>query len=154
MKFSKCILVALLLALSTSLYAEDKADKEINPVLAAAFFEGMIAVNAWMASKNPKLYGGAAVLLFPVGAAESKNETTFWVSLAAAEALAIYNISLDEDKYSESEIFKKNMIGWHLFAGAVGLTTWLTNDENKKEKVSLGFVPAPKGGVFRVTFRF
>ena len=70
----KCLLFLLLLTSTPSLYVDEIAPKEINPVLAVGFVEGMIAVNAWMASKNPKLYGGLAVLLFPIGAVESKNE--------------------------------------------------------------------------------
>jgi hypothetical protein len=154
MNISRIFVLVLLIILSANSYAEGNNKNDLNPLVAVGLFEGIIAVNAWMASKNPQVYGGLAVLLFPVAAAETKNETTFWVSLAAAESLAIYNIGLDEDKYSEGAIFKKNMIGWHLFAGVVGLTAWLSEDDKKEEKVSMAFLPTSNGGELRLGYRF
>jgi anaerobic C4-dicarboxylate transporter len=46
--------------------------------------------------------------------------------LIAVESLALYNLSIDTDKILKSEIFKSNMIAWHIFAGVVGIYTQAT----------------------------
>ena len=98
--------------------------------------EGLIALNAWMASEAPAVYGGLGVLLFPfAGGEHSSSELTYWTGLVAAESLAIYNISIDGDGKSKSEIFKDNMVGWHLFVLAVGVSSYIDSKLDKNENI-------------------
>lgn len=146
----------LLIIISAETYAEGETKNNLHPLLAFGVLESLFAVNAWMASKNPQVYGGIALLLFPVTMYETKNKTINWVRLAAAESLNLYNISLSKEKNTRNEIFKKNMIGWHLLTGALIITDLLNKDENevKDKKVSVAFVPNRHAANFRLSYRF
>jgi hypothetical protein len=156
MIFKKITVAVMLLLFSVYAFSEvEKDKKDINPLVAVGIAEGVFVISAWMASKNPQAYGGLLALGAPFGGhSGEQNETTMWLTLAAVEAMAIYNISLDKDEYSESEIFKKNMIGWHIVLGVVGLTAWLSDDGEKEDKVSMSFAPLHGGGQFRLAYRF
>lgn len=93
-------LIVVLCIVNICTYAEEpKIDKkESNYILGFVAFEALIGVNAWMASESPNVYGGAAALLFPLaGGSENVGKITYWSGLAAAESLAVYNLSLNED---------------------------------------------------------
>ena len=129
-------------AKSETNFIENDEISTINKIL---IVEGLFLVNSWMASESPNTYGAIAALLFPIGAAEGNNSaTTKWVGFLSAESLAIYNINLDEDKERKSDIFKNNMIGWHIFAGLTGLTGYIMGDFESKESLSL--IPMSTGG--------
>ena len=153
-KFRLWLLLSLLLAPLMASAAENDEDG-VNPLLVVGVFEGLVAANAWLASQDPMAYGVAGALLFPIGAAEAESDTMFWVSLTAAESLAIYNMSIDTDRHSKSDIFRDNMIAWHVFVGVVGLTSWLTEDSEPEDKLALSFRPEQTGGGQLVlTYRF
>ena len=126
-------------------------DNKLHPATAFFLAEGMFAVNAYMASKKPRTYGTVAALLFPMAIDGKSNTTTKWVGLIAAESIALYNIRVDEDKKSEKDIFRENMVAWHLFAGAVGLSNLLFDDEESNE--SLTFSPTPDNG-YELVYRY
>ncbi|WP_157726666.1 hypothetical protein [Thalassotalea crassostreae] len=135
-------LFLVLLFFSTNIIAEENPDvkpqeTEITPLMIIGV-EALFAVNSWMASEDPHTYGGAAALLFPIAGC---NEL-YCSNLIAAESLALYNLSIDDDKTSKSEIFKNNMIAWHIFAGVVGLSEYLIEDKD----IKLSFQPISTGG--------
>ncbi len=143
------ILVALLLLVSVGIHAEENVElaqtkEDIHPVLLFLLVEGIIGVNAWMASEDPHTYGALSALLFPLAGSSQDSPTQHWVKLAAVESVALYNLSIDEDKKSKSEIFKGNVIAWHLVAGIVGLSGYLVGDGSAQE--SLKFTPVSNRG--------
>jgi hypothetical protein len=118
---------------------------EISLVNKILIVEGLFLLNSWMASQSPNTYGGFAALLFPLGAGEGNGSaTTKWVGFIGAESIAIYNLKLDEDKVSKNDVFKNNIIGWHIFAGVTGLTGYIMGDFKSHE--SLRLLPSPNGG--------
>ncbi len=140
--FIFCLFVISSVAKSETNFIKNTHISPLNKVLIA---EGLFLVNSWMASESPNTYGAIAALLFPIGAAGgNESATTKWVGFLSAESLAIYNINLDEDKENKSDIFKNNMIGWHIFAGLTGLTGYIMGDFDSDESLSL--LPLLSGG--------
>lgn len=137
--------------MSLPLHAEETIKIEpkqdtMHPVAMFFLVEGMLGINAWMASENPRAYGVVGALLFPLAAGGQGDLTATeqWVGLIGAESIAVYNLSIDDEKTSKSEIFKNNMIAWHLFAGALGITSYLVGDTDSNESLSLK--PTAYGG--------
>jgi hypothetical protein len=118
--------------------------------------EALFALNAGMAALSPKAYGIVGAIVFPIGAANGSatSETTRWVGLAAAESIAVYNLTINENRKSKGEIFVENMIAWHIFTGIVFLTNSLTSDLKKSTNASLDYVPVKNGGGLMLSKRF
>ena len=148
-------LVGILCFISVSTYSEEakKDEKEPKYIFGLVVFEALIGVNAWMASESPSVYGGAAALLFPLaGGSENTGKITYWSGLVAAESLAVYNLSLNEDEYTKSEIFKNNMIAWHVFAGVVVAAGLVENKFFNKDTVT--FIPDRNGGHIAFSYKY
>ncbi len=145
------LLKPLILILSFCAHADESIDIELqnnkmHPITMFLLMEGMLGVNAWLASENPHAYGAVGALLFPVAAGEgSKSETETWVGIIGAESIAVYNLSIDEDEKSKNEIFKSNMIAWHLFAGVLITTKYIIGDNDGSKSLSIN--PTRNGGV-------
>ena len=123
---------------------KSKLNYVLTTVSAIVAVEAMFGINAWMASESPKVYGGFSALLFPfagAGAGEaSRGKITYLSGVLAAESISIYNLSLDEDKESKSDIFNNNMIAWHIFLGVISTAFIVENKYFNQENIS--FIPA------------
>jgi len=123
--------------------------------------EGVLAVNAAWAASNPEQYGYVGLLLFPLGAVNGGGsgfgykQTSFWVTLAGAEAIAIYNINIDKVHTSKNEIFRNNMVAWHGLIAIAAITGYFAGDfdKAKDKKLAFEFLPEPKGGRFLLSYR-
>jgi hypothetical protein len=162
MRFTKSLFIAiLLLNLSQPLKAEEESKPakrpfHENPVLMVLLMEGLLGVNALMASNDPHAYGAFTALVFPLAAFDNNlSNTTQFVMLGAGEAMAFHNIGIDEDEETKGEIFRDNMKAWHGFF-VVGLTTaYLMGDLEKKDKTtSFSFMPLKEGGHFMLSYKF
>lgn len=142
----KSILYVYFLLLSSICNATDidikTEEKDFNPIATFAALEALIGVNAWMASEEPQVYGALGALLFPMAGCEYTQGQGCVSNLIAVESLAIYNLSINPDTKSKHEIFKDNMIGWHLVMLTVGTNFYL--DKKKSKKINL--TPLPDGG--------
>ncbi len=143
------LLIILLLHTPFFVFAEEinleKQSDDIHPMTMFLIVEGMLGVNAWLASEDPQAYGLIGALLFPFAAGEGNNsDVEKWVGLIGAESIALYNLSIDKDKKTKSEIFKENVIAWHLFAGILLATNYLVGDEKTNETISVE--PVAYGG--------
>ena len=125
MHINKIIILILLACASANTSAEAGPKKKPDPLMAMGLFEGIILFNAWVASKNPEVYGSTVALLSPIVATKIKNKKIAWVGLAAAESLAIYNIKRDEDKYSD-----------------------------EANNLSIALIPTTYGGQFKLGYKF
>lgn len=143
----------LLVALSTPSLSEegDSSEKEPNYVAGFLIAEGLVALNSYMASESPEGYGTLLSLLSPLGASSNVSETTNYVSIGSAVSLGLYNaIELKDESYSKSEVFKKNMVGWHLFAASIWLSEKLTGN-----KETIAYVaPLNGGAILGINHRF
>ena len=134
-------------------WSEDNSrDKEEPNYLASILiFEGLFALNSYMASESPEGYGALLTLLSPLGTSSNVSDTTNYVGVGSAMSIGLYNvIELKDDSYSKSEIFKKNMVGWHLFAASIWLSEKLTG--NKETVASI--TPLHDGAVLTINHRF
>ena len=68
-----------------------------------------------------------------------------WVALFASEAIAIHHLQIDEEETSKSEIFKENLIAWHLFAEVLWLSDYWLGDASMPE--TLTFSPTSDNGL-------
>jgi len=118
--------------------------------------EGVILVGAYMTSQNPKFWGVFEAVSAPVfaGFATGDVDTTYWVTVASMEALALYNIRLDKNKMSKSEIIRANFIGWNAVMVITGLTGFITGDFDKDKKITLNYIPEPQGSRLILSYRF
>lgn len=139
-------------------WAEDPEKTSFVQTVPGMVFVGEVLalVNAGMATLDPQVYGIAGALLFPVAAVEgSASPPTRWVSLGAAEGLAVYNIAaLDTDEDSDKKIFLGNMVAWHAFAAVVFITASLAGDLEDKKEVAVQYQPLRDGGMLRVAYAF
>lgn len=150
-----------LLGLAAPAWASDEAPAKTS-VLHSTFEsfllgEIMIVGNAWMATLDPQVYGGILALFGPFGAAESgrTNPALGWVSVAAVEGLAIYNIvGLDKDEDSKSKIFRDNFIGWHVFGGILFTAGYLMKDDTQEQTLRFQYTPLQQGGFMELNWRF
>ncbi len=86
--------------------------------------ESLLIGASWLTSSAPNEFGIVAAVLIPY--AVRGNEPYHWTMLISAEALAFYNIQLDEDEKSRREVFRDNLIGWHLAIGATAAVAYFT----------------------------
>ena len=156
-KYWLAIMVSGLLGITQPVSAEEDQSAWTAPEIAGAFLvvEGIVGLNAYLASRDPRAYGIAGALLFPIAAAGGKaSETTRWVGVASIEALALYNINLDKNKMSSGEIFRNNFIGWHAVAGIMAITGYFAGDLDRDKKVALNYLAEPRGGRFMLSYRY
>ena len=129
------VVILVICGLTQSVSADEGTKEESVPQMvgmvgkALIGVEGLFWLNAYMASLNPKVYGvvyavGASSVATMVYTNANVNEicTTCWVTMASVGALALYNIRLDENKMSKSEIIRANFIGWNAALVISGLT--------------------------------
>lgn len=142
-KYIKKLILTISLIVPLTMNAETNAElkepsKKLGMLSMVLIGEGLVLANAWLASENPHIYGGALAILSPLGAAEGNaSTTTKWVGFLSAESIAVYNLNIDENKKSKSDIFKDNFIAWHLFAATIGISGYLMGDFKSKESLSL-----------------
>ena len=150
------IIILVFVFISQAALADEVEKKPLTGTQIAAgvaLAEGAFAVNSYMASRSPHGYGAIGLLLFPLAAMGSHgSDATRWTTLASAEALAIYNLSINENKTSRSEIFKNNMVGWHAFLLVVGTTAYIAGDFKRSSSYSLSISPSPSQGAPMLVF--
>lgn len=142
--FTKYLLLVILL-LPICTYADkvikiESEQETINPFTLFLIIEGAFAVNSWLASEDPQVYGVIAGLSFPFAVGMHggfSSNTTDWVALIGTESIAVYNLTIDANKKSQGDIFKTNMIAWHLVMGSVFLSEYLTKDISNDKSISL-----------------
>jgi hypothetical protein len=144
----KTIFLFVFLSVGTVKANESQEQKKIepNPFYMFHSAEALFAVNAWMASEDPNAYGAIGALVFPIAGCNVK----YCLDLAAFETVAIYNLSIDPDEMSKSEIFKNNIIAWHLAAGFTMLSAHIFEDKGYK----LNFIPTFDGGGIQFKYNF
>jgi hypothetical protein len=154
------ICIVYVLAISARPVRAEVTLSEIGKgVLFVGFAEALFAINAAVASNDPRGYGTATGLLFfPLGLASDgyENETGRWVGFALAESIALYNaVGINRDRMSRAAIFSNNMIAWNIYAGVLGATYLITNRSGpSSESVSLNLYPAEDGAGFIFRYRF
>ena len=147
------LIAVFLILFAPNILAEQKEKFELHPVLTFAVLEGFVAINAAMASESPEAYGIALTLLSPLGSTNTVSTTTNWVGIGSAATLGLYNaIELSDDKYSKSDIFIKNVYGWHALALITAVTEWVTGEEIETDNVAL--FPLNDGLVLSMNYEF
>jgi len=124
--------------------AADDSSQPSNLTLALVA-EGVFITASAVASRKPRAFGIIGALAFPAAAMGSEtSDTTNTIALIGAEALGFYNITVDTNDRTRQEIFRKNMIGWHAIALAVGVTGYIMGDFGTNKSVAV--VPVDKHG--------
>lgn len=140
-----------------------------NPIVAITLVELGLALNANLVSRNPNDIGKIMALFgVPYSIALTQaddSKAAKWIVPLFTAAYAAYYINLDEDKKSESDIFRENLIGMNVLI-AIGIATgYLQNTDAKKDDFNsnisssepetiIGFYPLADGGQFRLMHRF
>ena len=158
------VVVLVIGGLTQSVSADEGTKEESVPVgmvgEALIATEGAIWLSAYAISLNPKVFGVDYAVWIPLVAAmvsvDGNANTTFWVSAATLEALALYNIKLDENKMSRNEKIRANFIGLNAWLIITSLTWYFTGDydKDKDKKIVLNYMPEPQGGRLILSYRF
>ncbi len=153
-------LLMLLLLFSQAAYAQDEEKPENRKFAQTTtggilLIEGAAIFNSYLASLNPHAYGGACALLSPLALTNPKaGPVTLWTGFASFEGLAVYNLLLHEDKYSKGEIFRNNMIGWHIFGAALATAGYLSGEFKENKRVAASYAPMRNGGLVQLTLKY
>lgn len=145
MKKVFCSMMAVVVFLAPLLAKAAEDDSQPSTLSLALVTEGVFIVASGAASRKPHQFGAIAALIFPAAALGSEtSNTTNMVTLIGAETLALYNLTVDTNDRTRTEIFQKNMIGWHALALAVGVTGYIMGDFGSNKSVAV--VPAKDNG--------
>lgn len=148
------IILAILLAAPSS-HAEDKDISKA--VLMFAGLEGIAIAHSWLLTKSPSGYGTVSGLFYPLVGIESGVDAAYITSVAAAEGMNIYNWKMGEKDISERDVFKRNIIGWHLVFGVTVASNMLFAKSRKSQKIksqAFSFVTSEYGGELRFEMKF
>jgi|GEM_PF-3437731 len=129
------LLILLMLSSSVAIANEEEGseEKKWGPVKTIAVAEGLILVNSYLASLSPEGVGTAMTLLSPLSISYDSSPAMNWVGVGSMASLGLYNaLELSDSKYSERDVFKRNLVAWHLTAAALYLTEKYTG---KKEPI-------------------
>jgi hypothetical protein len=156
----KCfVLLALMVTTSAKAKAKAKAKatENSNDLLNFVALEGIAIAHSWLLSRSPYAYGVISGAAYPAFGIESKRDSAFWVTLGAAEAMNGYTMIMERNDVSKQEMFKRNLIGWHVvFAITVASHSFL--GKNQKDlgiwSKSLSSQPTRHGGELRFEYRF
>ena len=142
MKKYSVLATSLLLLIPVDSFAAGKLSTTEKIVL----FESAIAANSLLAAADPHLYGAIGSLALPASFISDRySTTTNVVTLVGTESIAFYNLNIDEKSRTKSEVFRKNMIGWHMFAAIAGLTGYLMGDITSIDSIVMS--PTPGNGI-------
>lgn len=147
------LLIFIVFIFSMPSWSEElpKDEKEPDYITGFFFAEGLLILNSYMASESPEGYGTLLTLLSPFGASSNASDTTNYVSIGGALSLGLYNaFELRNENYSRTEVFKRNMIGWHVFAASLLISKKLTDN---KETIAY-IAPLNDGAVLAINYNF
>jgi hypothetical protein len=160
----KHLRIAFLVALACSPSignAQDNSQEKQDWSLAAKvlFAEGLVGANAWLASKSPRGWGGVEAGLVPVltiaSAVDPKaSPAEPWLILIGGGAVAAYNLTVDTDKTSASQIFKTNFVALNVLLGAGVAITQFSGSPRQDRRVSVAYLPGPHSGNLVFSYRF
>lgn len=145
MKKMFCSLMAVVVFLAP--LVANAADDTSQPsnIQLAFVAEGVFIAASAVASREPHAFGVAAALMFPAAVLGSNiSTTTSTIAMIGSESLAFYNITVDRNNRTRQDIFKRNMIGWHALALAVGVTGYIMGDYGSNKSVAV--VPVDNHG--------
>jgi len=151
------LLLFTLLLLSVTSISKAETNDYSKTLLQFAGLEGVVIAHSWFLSRSPYAYGALSGAAYTAFGLESERGPPFWVSLGAAEGLNLYTMSMERNDISQEEIFKRNVIGWHVVFGiTVASHVLLGKDRNVQSIKSnlFGFVPTDNGGELRIAFTF
>jgi len=131
----------LALVISSAAIANDEnmSSKQWKPYKSFALGEGLFVLNSYIASLSPEGAGTLLTLVSPLaGMSETESSAaTRWVSFGSAAGIGLYNaLELGEDKYSQSDVFKRNLIAWNLTGAAIYLTEKYTGKKQPSINIS------------------
>jgi len=131
--------------------AED-VDTDSSSVLTDfLFLEGIIALNSAIAMASPEVFGTGMVLLSPLAMSEDTNMINNSVAMGGAISLGLYNgLELNDSKYSNTDVFVRNVVGWHL----VFASMWLSHKITDEKQTTAYIAPSGDGLVFSINHRF
>jgi hypothetical protein len=168
----KLLLALLLLSLAlTSFAAEETApspsgegqavesvDKGIHPALVFVMLEGAIAFNAGLAVASPEGMGVfmmATAPLTPAFGTGNSSTATMITAGACYFGIGLYNATVPKrEDLSNAEIFRNNVIGWHLLAAATALSDYLFPKNDGAQGLSVIALPAPGGAIALLSYNF
>lgn len=107
--------------------------------------EAMFSLMSLWAINDPETFNVSMLVFPPLAGADSKT----WPMPVAFMSMALYNDSLDHENMSRDELFKKNMIGWHVAMSISMVTTYFLH-----ENLSVSFLPVYNGGHLAMKYNF
>jgi len=146
-----CLLFLVVFNVSCIAQEVSSSQDEHSNFTKVLFIEGLFIGNAYLATVSPEVYGAILTLGAPLGGSSEVSDTTNLVNIGVASSLGLYNaMELNSDKYSKSDVFMKNMFGWHLFA----VSSWLSEKLSGNKETVAYIAPYIDGAALAVNHRF
>ena len=134
----------LLLVCSSLVIAEEEKieEKDEFGVIDFLMVEGLLVFNSYLASEDPEAFGVILTLLSPLGASQDSSYTTKAAGVIGVATLGLYNtLELKDESYSKRDVFKRNIIAWHLIGGSL----WLSHQFTESKDTSAFVMPVNNG---------
>lgn len=131
-----------------------------------AVVESIAMLASWIAAEEPNGFGSLLLAITPWAIAEAEaefpedNDTLATVAtIGVVVVIAGYNISVEEDDYSKSEVFRNNFLFYNLLLGGGYLLSKVSDDGGNsygrsRGASSLGLQPTEDGVVLGLNYRF
>lgn len=84
--------------------------------------ELVIVLSSLIASQYPEEYGVGITLLSPFTLAGDDHDYVRYTGFGGMASIGLYNsFEMKKDKYSKSDVFKRNFVAFHVVFGAIHL---------------------------------
>jgi len=152
------VCVALITPLTSHAAMADRSGGGASGAYKALVMEGLIVAASYATAEKPRPVGVATALVMPYAAAmdAESSPATRWLGTIIAEGIAYFNYRAGDDanNIDRDEVVRKNIIGWNIFAVAVGLSEKLTNNKVKQSAFSYQLLPTELGQTLQISYRF
>ena len=121
LKIKIAIKIALITLISCTSFAEN-VDANKKKQQSFLSIESIIIMSSLIASQYPEEYGVGTTLISPFVLAGDEHDSIRYTGFGGMASIGLYNaLELKKDKYSKSEVFKRNMIIFHVVFGSLHL---------------------------------
>lgn len=145
-KIIKYTWIVLILSIGSVVLAEEKA-KSIRKPMSIWHKESILILNSLSASYYPEVFGVFTTLISPLLLSGDEHNYIKNTGFTGAATIGLYNaLELKKDKYTKNEIFKQNMIAFHVLFGALHIL------EGRYGQIPASFSLQPFSGGFAIGY--
>jgi len=127
--------LSLFLLLTVSVPSKAEDNDYSKTFLQLVGLEGIAITHSWLLSRSPYAYGALSGAAYTAFGVESEKGPAYWLSLGAAEGMNLYTMIMEKNDIPQDEIFKRNIIGWHVVFGITVASNIILGKDKKVQLV-------------------